>query len=121
MRGYSEDLRERVVAAVRRGVPRAEVTEQFMVSLATLKRWLKQWRAQGDLSMKPVPGRPAVKTRGLAAALPARLATHADATLAEQCTWWYAVSGLEVSPSTMSRALTRLDWTRKKTRTANSA
>jgi len=114
MRGYSEDLRSRVVAAVSRGVPRVEVVEQFMVSRATIKRWLKQWREQGDLAMKPVPGRPAVKTRGLAAALPERLATHADATLEEHWPWWQEVSGLEVSPSTMSRALTRSNWTREK-------
>jgi transposase len=114
MRGYSEDLRERVIAAVSRGMPRAEVTEQFMVSLATLKRWLKQWREERTVSMKPVPGRPAAKTRGLAAVLPEHLASHADATLEEHCAWWHEVSGREVSPSTMSRALTRLNWTRKK-------
>ena|SRR5258707_15852341 len=116
MRGYSEDLRERVVAAVSRGVPRAEVTEQFMVSLATLKRWVKQWQERRDLSMKPIPGRPVVKTQGLLAALPERLATHADATLEEQCVWWAAVSGFEISTATMSRALTRLGWTQKKRR-----
>lgn len=102
------------MAAVSRGVPRDEVVEQFMVSLATIKRWLKQWREHGDLSMKPVPGRPAVKTRGLAEALPERLASHADATLDEQCSWWQEVSGQEISRSTMSRALTRSNWTRKK-------
>ena len=121
MRGYSEDLRSRVVAAVSRGVPRDEVIEQFMVSRATIKRWMKQWRERRDLSMKPVPGRPAVKTLGLDAALPERLATDADATLDEHCSWWRERSGTEVSTATMSRALTRLDWTRKKTRTANSA
>jgi transposase len=114
MRGYSEDLRERVVAAVGRGVRRADVVEQFVVSRATIKRWVKQWREHGDLAMKPVPGRPAIKTRGLAAALPERLASHADATLEEHCSWWQEVSGHQVSPSTMSRALTQLDWTRKK-------
>jgi transposase len=121
MRGYSEDLRERVVAAVERGTKRSAVVEAFMVSRATIKRWAKQWRDQGDLAMKPVPGRPAVTTRGLAAALPERLASQADATLEEHCSWWQEVSGHEVSLSTMSRALTRSDWTRKKTRTANLA
>jgi transposase len=116
MRGYSEDLRSRVVAAVSRGTPRDEVVKQFAVSMATIKRWLKLWRERRDLSMKPVPGRPAVKTRGLATALPERLAEHADATLEEQCSWWQEVSGIEVSTATMSRALTRLGWTRKKRR-----
>jgi transposase len=104
------------VAAVGRGMPRDEVVKQFMVSRATIKRWAKRWREGRDLSMKPVPGRPAVKTRGLAEALPERMAGHADATLDEQCSWWRDLSGQEISPSTMCRALARLDWPRKKRR-----
>jgi hypothetical protein len=49
-------------------------------------------------------------------ALPGRLVERADATLAEQCAWWRDVSGVEVSTATMSRALTRLHQTRKKSR-----
>lgn len=104
------------MAAVGRGMPRDEVVKQFMVSRATIKRWARQWREDGSLSMKPVPGRPAVKTRGLAEALPARMASHADATLDEHCSWWQEVSGREISPSSMCRALARLDWPRKKRR-----
>jgi len=104
------------VAAVSRGTPRDEVVEQFAVSLPTIKRWLKRWRETRDLSMKPVPGRPAVKTRGLATALPARLTTHADATLEEHCSWWEETAGLAVSTATMSRAISALGWTRKKRR-----
>jgi transposase len=95
-------------------VPRDEVVEQFAVSLATIKRWLKQWRERRDLAPKRVPGRPPVKTQPLLAALPERLETHADATLGDQCEWWQERSGVEVSTATMSRALTRLGWTRKK-------
>ena len=116
MDGYSVDLRGRVVAAVSRGVPRDEVVSQFAVSLATVKRWLKQWRERRDLAPKPVPGRPPVKTRPLLAALPERLASHADARLDEQCEWWQAESGVAVSTATMSRALARLGYSRKKRR-----
>jgi transposase len=90
------------------------VVQQFAVSLPTIKRWLKRWRETRDLSMKPVPGRPAVKTQGLRAALPARLTTHADATLDEHCSWWAETTGITVSTATMSRAITGLGWTRKK-------
>jgi transposase len=114
MRGYSEDLRERVIAAVASGTPREEVVWRYAVSLATLKRWLKQWRETGDLAVKPIPGRPGVKIGALVEALPARLAEHGDATLDEQCSWWREVSGGEVSAATMSRAIHRLGWTRKK-------
>jgi transposase len=68
----------------------------------------------GGLAPKPVPGPVAVKTEAVMAALTERLAEHADATLDEQCSWWQGVSGVTVSTATMSRALTRLGHTRKK-------
>src|SRR5689334_16742224 len=116
MKPYSEDLRWRVVRAVLIGTPRAEVAGTFAVSMPTIERWLRQRRETGGLAPKPVPGPVAVKTEALLAALPERLTTHADATLVEQCSWWRDVSGVEVSTATMSRALARLDWTRKKSR-----
>jgi transposase len=95
-------------------MPREDVVWRFAVSMPTIKRWLKQKRERGDLVPKPVPGPPAVKRDALVAALPERLATHADATLEEQCAWWHQAAGVEVSTSTMSRALTTLGVTRKK-------
>jgi transposase len=114
MRAYGEDLRERVVRAVAIGTPRDEVAGMFAVSSATITRWLRLKRETGSLAPKPVPGPVAVKTEALMAALPERLLEHADAPLAEQCTWWREASGGMVSTATMSRALTRLGWTRKK-------
>ena len=116
MKAYSEDLRERVIRAVEAGRPRDEVAARFEVSVPTIERWVRLKRETGGLARRPVPGAVAVKTVGLLAALPARLAEHADATLAEHCSWWQEVSGCEVSTATMSRALTRLGWTRKKRR-----
>ena len=121
MKAYSEDLRERVVGAVERGERRADVAARFDVSVPTIERWVRLKRETGGLARRPVPGPVAVKTAGLPAALPERLAEHADATLAEQCAWWRETSGRRVSTATMSRAIAALGWTRKKTRTANSA
>lgn len=114
MRAYSEDLRERVVGAVAIGTPRDEVALTYAVSSATITRWLRLKRETGSLAPRPVPGPEAVKTEALMAALPDRLVEHADAPLAEQCTWWREASGVQVSTATMSRALTRLGRTRKK-------
>jgi transposase len=116
MRPYSEDLRWRVVRAVGKGTPRVTVAERFEVSVPTIERWLRQQRDTGELTPKPVPGPVAVKTDALVAALPERLARHADATLADHCSWWCEVAGTRVSAATMSRALARLGWTRKKRR-----
>jgi transposase len=116
MKAYSEDLRERVIRAVEAGRPREAVATRFEVSVPTIERWVRLKRDTGGLARRPVPGPAAVKTVGLLAALPGRLAEHADATLEEHCSWWRGVSGFEVSTATMSRALARLGWTRKKRR-----
>ena len=42
MKAYSQDLRERVLRAVDLGHSRAEIVQLFGVSLATIKRYLKQ-------------------------------------------------------------------------------
>jgi transposase len=118
MKAYSADLRGRVMGAVGRGERREDVAARFEVSVPTVERWVRLERETGGLARRPVPGPVAVKTAGLPDALPDRLATHADATLGEQCEWWRAVSGFEVSTATMSRALTRLAWTREKSRSA---
>jgi transposase len=88
----------------------------FAVSLPTIKRWLKQRRETGALAPKPIPGPPALKRDALLEALPGRLAERADATLEEHCSWWHERSGVAVSTATMSRAITALNWTRKKSR-----
>ena len=96
------------------GTPRDEVEARLLVAVPTIERWLRQQREPGGLAPKPVPGPVAVKTNALLAALPERLAEHADATVEDHCSWWRGVAGVEVSTATMSRALTRLDWSRKK-------
>jgi transposase len=116
MRPYSEDLRERVMVAVDRGERLEEVAARFSVSVPTITRWVRRRRETGGLAATPVPGPPAIKMGALLDALPGRLVERADATLAEQCAWWRDVSGVEVSTATMSRALTRLHQTRKKSR-----
>jgi transposase len=116
MKAYSEDLRDRVVRAVAIGTPRDEVAGMFAVSVPSIERWLRLKRATGGVAPRPLLGPPAVKTNALLEALPERLAERADATLEEQCAWWREVTGIEVSTATMSRALTRLGWSRKKSR-----
>src|SRR5260370_1309287 len=53
----------------------------FGVSLASIKRYLKQRRATGDLSPKAIPGRPSKKYAALEAGMLAQLQTHPDSTL----------------------------------------
>ncbi len=114
MKAYSEDLRERVVRAVDQGKPRAEIVSMLGVSLATIKRYLKQRRERGDLKPKGIPGRPAKKLGPLQAGLVTQLQVHPDARLEDHCQLWEQTQGVRVSTTTMSRAIKRIGWTRKK-------
>lgn len=114
MRAYSYDLRLRILHAVDQGKSRAEIISIFDVSRATIKRYLKLRRETGDVKPQAIPGRPAKKGAALLAGLPSQLDAYPDATLAEHCQIWETTQGVQVSSATMSRAIQRLNWTRKK-------
>lgn len=116
MRAYSTDLRERILYALHQGASHAQVAALFHVSLSTIKRYLKQHRQTGHLAAQPIPGRPARYGAALDAELPAQLAAHPDATLEHHCPLWEQAHEQHVSTAPMSRAITRLGWTRKKRR-----
>ena len=122
MKAYSRDLRIRALDALDVGTPRPEVIRLFGVSTATLTRWRRRQRETGSLAESPRPGPPGPKKAALKAGLLPHLEAHPDATLEELCRWWEQTQGVRVSHATMSRVITRhFGWTRKKTRTANSA
>ena len=116
MRAYSPDLRARIVAAVDAGTPKPEVARRFAVSLATVKRYVVLRRERGSLDPLPVPGRPTTIRPEQEAELWTQLVAHPTAILAEHCARWEASHGVRPSLSTMSRAISRLGWTRKKER-----
>ncbi len=62
-----------VLAAVDRGMPRAEIVRIFGVSAPTVRRYLRLRRESGDVEPRPVPGPPARKGRMLEAALPGQV------------------------------------------------
>jgi transposase len=114
MKAYSIDLREKVLAAVDRGIPRRQVAHDFDIDLRTITRWLRLRHDTGTMTPRPKSGRPGLLKPQLAAGLTAQLRAAPDATIAEQCAAWEAATGQCVSPTTMRRAMTRLGWTRKK-------
>ncbi len=116
MKAYSQDLCERVLRAVDQGYPRAEIVQFFGISLSTLKRYLKQQREEGHVRPKAIPGRPPKKRVLVEAGVLPQLQANADATLRQHCAMWEQAHGERVSRWTMSRAIKRLGWTRKKSR-----
>jgi transposase len=107
-----------VVAAVERGMPRPQVVTTFGVSLATLKRWLKQYRTTRELTAKSPPGRARAILPEQEAALAAQVTAHPDATFTEHARLWEEALGQALSQWTLGRAIRRLGWTRKKSRWA---
>jgi transposase len=114
MKAYSQDLRQRVLHAIDAGQSQAVVAQRRSVSIATIKRYLKQRREIGHVLPKPISGRPSIKGAALQAGLLEQLETHPDATREQHCQMWEARNGSRVSPASTSRARMALGWTRKK-------
>ncbi len=114
MKAYSEDLRKRVVDAVEQGYPRTEIVKMLGVSLATIKRYLKQHREMGHVKAKTIPGRSPMKLAALQVGIVDQLRAYPDVSLERHCELWEQAHGVRVSRWTMSEAIRRVEWTRKK-------
>jgi transposase len=112
----SLDLRERIVAAYERGdLTRDQVAEMFQVGRASVNRLVRRFRETGSVEPNPHGGGKPRKLTGRGEkALRALVAEHPDATIPEFVRLLMARAKLAVSTSTMSRELTRLGFTRKK-------
>jgi|SRR5579872_655532 len=114
MKAYSVDLRERIVRAVKEGRERSEIMALFGVSLATIKRYVKQQQEMGELTPRTIPGRPPKKREAVVELVLPQLQANADRTREEHCQLFLEEHGIQVSPATMGRAFQQLGWTRKK-------
>jgi transposase len=113
-RGYSRDLRERLLQAVASGLSVVEVARITGVSESTIGRYRRKAAAGISLTPGTSPGGPRKIGPDQEAALRAQVAATPDATLAEHCAAWIAAGHAAVSIATMSRALTRIGLPRKK-------
>ena len=57
MKSYSEDLRQKIVVAVERGMSKSEAARLFDVSLSSVKRYIRMASSGGSLAPKKRPGR----------------------------------------------------------------
>ena len=114
MRAYSEDLREKVVEAVERGMKKCEAAYTFGLSLSSVKRYVGAACEGRSLRPKKQPGmRPKIDSNGRRL-LEADLQERPAATLSQRHEFLEGVAGIRVSESTISRVLKRLGFTRKK-------
>ena len=116
MKSYSEDLRQKIVTAVERGVSKPETARLFDVSLSSVKRYVRMAGSEGSLAPKKRPGRiPKVdeKTERL---------SNEDMKVrpAARLRFLEMITGKRLSYSTVWRVLKRLGWSRKKDRWARA-
>jgi transposase len=114
MKAYSKDLRRKIVEAVGGGMGKSEVARTFGVSLSSVKRYVGMAHRGKSLTPKKRPGlRPKIdeQTKRL---LQADLKERPAATLPQRRDFPGRVAGVRVSDSTISRAIKRLGWSRKK-------
>jgi transposase len=112
-RPYSQDLRERVIAACEAGeLKRSEVAQQFQICPAALYNWLRRYREQGSFVPKPHSGG---YDSGLDADLLRELVEqNNDRTLEEYARLYAEKTGRLYSISWLSVRLKRLHLSRKK-------
>ena len=55
MNPYSEDLREKIVEAVERGMPKIEAAKTFGVGISSVKRYVATYRKGRSLAPKKIP------------------------------------------------------------------
>lgn len=116
MKPYSQDLRERAIAALAAGKTQAEVAVQFDIHKSTLEKWWYRWRDTGSCAALPTNSGPKRKLQAAKSIIRAEVKKHADVTLAELCERVQEAKGLRVSQSMMCRELQILDLPLKKSR-----
>ncbi len=114
MKAYSKDLREKIVDAIGRGMPKAEAARTFGVGISTVKCYMSKVYRGEALEPGKAPGRrPKIGERERKL-LEEDLKERPYARLSERCDYLQAVSGVRVSRSTVCRAIERMEQTRKK-------
>ncbi len=116
MNAYSEDLRKKIVQALRRGNTKSEAARTFGVSRSSVKRYAKLAEEGRPLALKKRPGSEPKMDEAAKKLLEADVEERPCATLSERCEYLGRVARVSVSESTVSRMLRRLGWSRKKGR-----
>ena len=118
----SNDLRERLIAAVEGGMSRRSAAKRFGVAASTAIDWVARWRRTGDIRPRPQGGdHRSQRIEAHAEEILALIEETADITLAEIAAHLDAAHGLTVAQSTVWRLLDRHDMTLKKNRARSRA
>jgi transposase len=115
MRAYSEDLRKKIVAAIERGMSKAQAARTFDVSLSSVKRYARSVRQGGSLTPKKSPGTNPHSRREKAQLLLERdLEERPAATIGQRRRFLeHIITATTLSDSTVRRLMKRLGFSQK--------
>jgi transposase len=114
---YSYDFRQKVIQAIELdGLKKCEASELFNISRNTINLWLQRKAETGDV--QALPNRPRGNNHKIKdwEQFRAFAKTHGDKTQVEMAQLWQG----EISERTISRALQKIGFTRKKRPMATS-
>ena len=118
MKAYSLDLREKIVAAVRRGMSKAQTARTFGVGATSVKRYVKLAEEEGKPLRSPgkAPARKGKLSGSGMKLLEEDLHARPAVTYEKRADLLYELLGVRVSKATICRTVGRLGYTRKKDR-----
>jgi transposase len=111
---YAQHLRERVLAAIDRGMGAYEAAPLFQVSVSWIYKALARRRETGESTARPQVNHVPPKLERHYEAIRLQLKAEPDLTLAELRAWLLATHQVSISQRGMWKTLRRLDLTRKK-------
>ena len=115
MDAYSEDLRKKIVQALQqRRMNKSEAARLFGVSLSSVKRYAKAAREGRSLLPGKAPGKRPLLEEKARRLLEADVKERPFAKLSDRREYLRKVAGVSVSESTLSRALRKMGFGRKK-------
>ena len=115
MKPYSQDLRKRILAAVKETkLSQAKIAKAFKISPSTLETWLQRWRNTDSYVALPHGGGQPRALQECEGFIRGQVKQQPDVTLDELCARVAKAKQIQVSPSMMCRELQRLKLPRKK-------
>ena len=111
----SKELREKIVIAYEKGLGTIkEVAEMFDITPRTVAKYLQIFRETGDLTPKPLPGRPPILTNENLDIIKKIIILNKDGTLQDFRDSFKEKTGIHIAISTMQNACDKLNMNRKK-------
>ncbi len=113
MNAYSEDLRKKIVQALRRGNTKSEAARTFGVSRSSVKRYRRLASREEPLAPRKGGGRPPKADAATARLLEEDVARRPYAAARERADFLRTTSGVGLSESTIRRLLRKLGFSQK--------